>query len=118
MVVAGAVIAFGGIILGQVLSVTPNYGNKLRYSLERIQLRYDYSCDENVYGLYLVLNNSGAKSVSGLSVAMTNELCVGAIPPIPNTLSPNESLKIYLYSTESNGTITISGNNTELNIGF
>jgi len=118
VVVAGAVIAFGGVVLGQVLQDTPNYGTELRYSLERIQLRYDYSCDENVYGLYLVLNNSGPKTVSSLSITLTNELCVGAIPSIPNTLSANESLKIYLYSTESNGTITISGNNTELNIGF
>jgi hypothetical protein len=118
VVVAGAVLALGGVILGQVLQNTPNYGSQLRYSLKRIQLRYDYSCDENVYGLYLVLNNTGPETVSGLSIAMTNELCVGAIPSIPNTLASQGSLKLYLYSTASNGTIMISGNNTQLIIAF
>lgn len=118
VVVAGALLSLGGVILGQVLQTTPNYGSQLRYSLKRIQLRYDYSCDENVYGLYIVLNNSGPKTVSGLSITMTNELCVGAIPPIPNALTAQGSLKLSLYSTASNGTIMISGNNTQLNIAF
>jgi hypothetical protein len=112
------VISAGAVILGQFLLNSPNYGPELRYSLTRIPLRNDYSCDQNVYGLYLVLNNSGPKTVEGLSIVLTNELCVGAIPTIPASLSPGNSLKVYLYSTAGNGTITISGNQTQLNIQF
>ena len=95
-----------------------NYAPYMRYSLSRIPLRYDYSCDESVYGLYLVLNNSGLKVVQNLSLSITNQLCVGAIPPVPDSLLPGQTLKVYLYSTAQNGTITIRGNETEVLIQF
>src|SRR5438477_10635533 len=110
VIVVVSAISIGTIVLGQSVKNTSNYGPELRHSFTRIQLRYDYSCHQNVYGIYLILNNSGPETVQGLSFAITNELCVGAIPAIPSSLSPGASLKVYLYSTAGNGTITISGN--------
>ncbi|MFI5420753.1 MAG: hypothetical protein ACHQ1H_07265 [Nitrososphaerales archaeon] len=117
-VVAVGVLSAGFLILGQFLQNTANYGDEISYSFSRISLRYDYSCDENVYGIYLVLNNSGLRTVQGLSLSITNELCLGSIPPIPSSFLPQQSLKLYLYSTSVNGTITISGNNTMIMIPF
>jgi hypothetical protein len=117
-VVAVILVSLTILILGQFSQNASNYGSQVQYSLSRIPLRYDYSCNENVFGLYLVLTNSGSKVLQNLSLSITNELCVGAILPIPNSLLPGQSLKVYLYSAQQNGTITFSGNQTELAIQF
>ena len=111
-------ISLTALISEQFVQNRSNYAPYMRYSLSRIPLRYDYSCNENVYGLYLVLNNSGLKVVQNISLSITNQLCVGAIPPIPDSILPGQTLKVYLYSTSENGTISISGNETELLIQF
>ncbi len=117
-VVAVGVLSLGFVILGQFFQNNADYGQEVRYSFSRIALRYDYSCGENVYGIYLVLNNTGTRTVNELSLGITHELCVGAIPPLPSSLLPRHTLKLYLYSTDMNGAITMSGNNTTVMIPF
>jgi hypothetical protein len=118
VVVVSAAIAILGFALGQIQYDNEQYQANIRYQFTRISLRYDYSCDENVYGLYVNLQNNGSKIVQNLQVSVTNELCVGSIPPLPGTLDPGQSIQFYVYTTEPNGTITVSGNNTEVFIRF
>ena len=95
-----------------------SYQNHLDYSVTKTILSYDYSCDQQVYGLNMVLSNNGSKLVNDLSVSLTNELCVGAIPPLPDSLAPHQQLTFDIYTTSVNGTITITGNNTVLLVRF
>jgi hypothetical protein len=106
------------IALGQVLQNEDAYQSNIRYSFTRLYLNYDYSCDENVYGLYVDIINGGNKMVQNLSVSVTNELCVGSIPPLANALDAGQSIKFYIYTTEPNGTVSVTGNNTDLVIRF
>lgn len=105
-------------MLGQSGLRREEYRSNLKYSYTREVPTYDYSCAENVYGLYVILTNTGAKIVDNLSVSITNPLCVGSVPPLPASLDPNQTIKLYLYSDFQNGTVTISGNNTDLQIAF
>src|SRR5579872_2938450 len=98
------------LVLGQNEFNGAEYQSNIKYSFTRISLRYDYSCDENVYGLYLNLTNTDPKSVENLSVGVTNELCVGSIPPTPSALLPDHSITLYIYTTSANGTVSITGN--------
>ena len=118
IVVVSAAIAVLGFALGQIQYDNEQYQANIEYQFSRISLRYDYSCDENVYGLYVTLRNNGDKIVQNLQVSVTNELCVGSIPPLPSTLNPGHPIKFYVYTTEPNGTITVSGNNTDVFIRF
>ncbi|MDA4111602.1 MAG: hypothetical protein OK439_03625 [Thaumarchaeota archaeon] len=118
VVVALAATSLTALILGQYAQNSRDYGQSIENSFSRIALRYDYSCDENVYGFYVVLMNSGLKEVRNLSISITNPLCVGAVPILPESLPPGQSLKIYLYSTVQNGTIIFGGNDTQLAIHF
>ena len=95
-----------------------NYANNLKYSITASPIGFDYSCNERVYSVYLTLANAGNESVQHLSLSVTNGICEGAVPPIPSTLVPAQSLAIYLYSDVENGTVTVSGNNTFLTIKF
>lgn len=95
-----------------------SYQSNLVYSLSKTTLDYDYSCDQQVYDLNLNLLNNGSKYVSNFEISVTNELCVGAVPPLPNVLNPHQKLSLDLYTTSLNGTITITGNNTVLLIRF
>lgn len=106
------------ILLGQIGLNANEYQSEIKYSYSRVNLSYDYSCEENVFGLYLVVTNAGQKTVENLSVYVTNALCVGSVPPLTNTLYPNQSLKFYVYSSAQNGTVTIMGNNTDLLVRF
>jgi len=106
------------IVLGQMELSSDEYQSNISYSLSRVALKYDYSCEENVYGLYLNLTNLGTKIVQNFQVSVTNELCVGSVPPLPSYLNPGQSLQFYLYTTSPNGTISVTGNNTNLFINF
>jgi len=117
IVVVSAVIAVLGFALGQIQFDREQYQD-INYQFTRISLRYDYSCDENVYGLSVNLQNNGTKSVQDFQVSVTNELCVGSIPPLPSSLDPGQALQFYVYTTEPNGTVTVSGNNTNVYIRF
>lgn len=55
---------------------------------------------------------------SVISVSVTNALCVGAIPQLPDSLVPSQQLAVDIYTTSVNGTITITGNNTVLLVQF
>ena len=105
------------IVLGQIEQSREEY-QSLGYSFTRIALRYDYSCDESVYGLSVDLSNNGEKLVQNLSVSVTNGLCVGSVPPLPGSLSPGQSIQFYIYTSAPNGTISVTGNNTDLLINF
>jgi hypothetical protein len=116
--VAFACIAVFGVALGQIQISGEEYQSNISYSFTRLSLMYDYSCDQNVYGLHVFLKNNGVKSVQNLEVAITNALCVGSIPPLATSLSQGQSIQFYLYTTVPNGTITVTGNNTDLFIHF
>ena len=105
------------IALGQVQQSRDEY-RSIEYSFTRIALRYDYSCDESVYGLSVILSNNGEKLVQNLDVSVTNGLCVGSVPPLPSFLNPGQSIQFYIYSSSPNGTISVTGNNTDLLIHF
>jgi hypothetical protein len=118
VVVITACVAILGFALGQIQYNNEEYQSYIKYSFTRIALKYDYSCDENVYGLYLNLVNNGDRIVQDFQVSVTNALCVGSVPPLPNSLNPGQSVKFYVYTTAPNGTITVTGNNTNLFIRF
>jgi len=105
------------IVLGQVQENQDEYMS-VEYSFSRIALRYDYSCDENVYGLAITLTNNGTKLIQDFNVTITNGLCVGSVPPLPSLLSPGQSIQFYLYSSSPNGTVSVTGNNTDILIHF
>lgn len=106
------------LVTTQLAETQLNYQNEIKYSMARIPLHYDYSCDEPVHGLYMVITNIGNKVVQNFSISITNGICEGSVPSVPNSFSPLQKLEIYLYSTNPNGTVTISGNNTRLLIHF
>ena len=118
IVVVSAAIAVLGFVLGQIQFDQEQYQANIKFQFTRISLKYDYSCDENVYGLYVILQNTGNKIVQNFEVSVTNALCVGSVPPLPSALDPGQSIKFYVYSTEPNGTVTVSGNNTDVYIRF
>ena len=95
-----------------------SYQRYLSYSLTKTKLSYDYSCDQQVYSLNIVLTNDGDKLVNDLSASVTNALCVGAIPQMPDSLAPSQQLAVDIYTTGVNGTITVTGNNTVLLVQF
>ena len=118
IVIASVALAVLGFALGQIQLSKEEYQSNIKYQFSRISLRYDYSCDESVYGLFLTLQNKGNKTVQNLQISVTNELCVGSIPPLPTVLNPGQSIQFYVYTTVANGTVSISGNNTDLFIQF
>jgi hypothetical protein len=105
------------IALGQIQQSREEY-RSIGYTFTRIALRYDYSCDESVYGLSVDLSNNGGKLIQNLNVSVTNGLCVGSVPPLPGSLYPGQSIQFYIYSSAPNGTISVTGNNTDLLINF
>jgi hypothetical protein len=118
IVIASVALAALGLALGQIQLSKEEYQSNIKYQFSRIPLRYDYSCGENVFGLFITLQNNGKKTVQNLQVSVTNELCVGSIPPLPNILNPGQSIQFYVYTTVANGTVSVSGNNTDLFIQF
>lgn len=115
IVASAGVLAF---VLGQIQFDNDAYQSNIEYMFSRLSPSYDYSCDENVYGLSVSLKNNGDKMVQDLQVSVTNELCVGAIPPLPSSLNQNQSIQFYVYTTQENGTLSVTGNNTNLFIRF
>jgi hypothetical protein len=116
--VAVIVASFGVVYLEEVESIRQNYNADIGLSISREQGSFDYSCDQPVYGLYLKVSNDGEKVLSEFSVSITNPLCAGAVPPLTADLFPSQIVAIYVYSTERNGTVTISGNNTMIFLKF
>lgn len=95
-----------------------NYKSNIKYDLSKGSQSFDYSCNEKVYSLFLVLKNTGSKLVQDLSISVTHGICKGAVPPIPSSLAPVQKISLYVYTYSPNGTITVSGNNTLVSIKF
>lgn len=110
-------LGFAATLIFTNLEAQNQYG-ALTYSVSKLSPEYDYSCDEPVYGLYVILSNNGSKAIADFSVSISNPLCKGAVPPLTNVLLPSQHLGLYLYSTQENGTLTVSGNNTMVEISF
>lgn len=110
--------AIGAVAYSYYTSSLYSYTPNLKYRISKLSPQYDYSCSQPIQGIYVILDNSGQKSIQGFVVSVSNPLCKAAVPPLPSLLDENASLKFYVYSTETNGTITVSGNNTLLLIKF
>jgi hypothetical protein len=113
-----AISATGTAAYSYYTSTSNSYSPNLKIRYSKLAPQYDYSCLQPIQGIYVVLNNSGDKSIQDFSVSVSNPLCKGAVPPLPSQLKENASLDFYVYSTETNGTITVSGNNTLLLVKF
>lgn len=117
-VIVLAISAVSAIAYTQFQASRDNYNSKIQYSFIKTPVAYDYSCDENDYQIYFVIDNIGSKNVIDLSVSITNPLCEDAVPPLPASLNASSSLSFYVQSTQQNGTLTLSGNNTFVQISF
>lgn len=116
-----AIVVFGAAVLlvsTQIQNQGAVYNSSIEYKLSKQTESYDYSCNEPLFPIYLQLSNNGSKVVEDLSISITNGLCKGAVPPLPSSMNPGQSLQIYLYTTKQNGTITISGNYTTIYVDF
>jgi len=118
LLVASAFVAVLVFALGQIQTNNDEYQSYIKYSTSKLSLGYDYSCDQSVYGLFVNLTNSGHKTIDNFQVSVTNELCVGGVPSLPVALNSGQSIQFYVYTTEQNGTLSITGNNTNLFIRF
>ncbi len=117
-VVIMGIVLVGSLIYVNYVTVENAYDGALKYSISKQPPGYDYSCDEPVYELYVTLSNNGTKTVSDFLVSVSNPLCKAAVPPLPTVFPPADQLKFYVFSSQENGTLTISGNNTLVQINF
>lgn len=123
MMLTMAVVAVG-VISVSIFAVTQyqyameSYQGNIVYSIQRMPVLYDYSCDENIYEIGLSVLNNGTKLVTGLSFSISNAICVGSVSNYSSTLDPRQSMTVDLYSSVQNGTITVTGNNTILLVHF
>jgi hypothetical protein len=117
-----AAIAVFAVLYSQILIAKDSYNSQIQVSFSKSPPAYDYSCDESDYQIHFAIKNIGAKDVVGLSISISNPLCVGGVPPLPQTLNASSStgslLSFYAQSTNQNGTLTISGNNTFVQANF
>ena len=118
LVVIMGVALVGSLIYVNFVAVQNAYDGSIKYNVSKLPPGYDYSCDEPVYELYVVISNNGSKTVSDFAVSISNPLCKGAIPPLPGLFLPSQQIKFYAFSSVQNGTLTISGNNTMIQINF
>lgn len=95
-----------------------SYNSEIEYSLSRSPVVYDYSCNENDYQIHFIITNVGEKNVANLAASVTNPLCLGGNPILAKTLNASSSFSFYVQSTNPNGTLTISGNNTSVEVRF
>ncbi|MGI0078425.1 MAG: hypothetical protein ACRECH_02265 [Nitrososphaerales archaeon] len=108
----------GSLIYVNYFAAQDAYNMSIKYSVSKLPASYDFSCDEPVYGLYVVISNNGTKTVADFSVSISNPLCKAAVPPLSNALLPSQQAMFYVYSSQQDGTLTISGNNTLVEINF
>jgi hypothetical protein len=118
-VIALAIIAVSILAYTQFNIITNSYSSKIRVTFVRSPETYDYSCGESDYQLYFVVDNIGSKSVADLSLSITNPLCSGGVPPnLPKILGASSTLSFEAQSSNQNGTLTITGNNTLVEVNF
>ncbi len=117
-VIVLGVVALVSITYSQILASQNSYSREIQVSFSKSSVAYDYSCGATDYQIYFVLKNLGTKVVTGLSISITNPLCVGSIPTLPKTFNASSTLSFYAETTTENGTLTILGNNTYVVINF
>jgi hypothetical protein len=118
LVIVLAAIAVSVLGYGQLLASRNSYNSEVRYSFVRSPVTYDFSCGENDYQIHFVIANTGQKTITNFSASITSPLCVGGIPILPETLNASSTISIYAQSTNANGILTISGNNTFVQVKF
>ncbi len=113
-----AVAAVSGIAYTQLLAMKNSYDSKIDVSYTKSPVVFDYGCNTNDYQIYFVIHNIGSKNVVDFSVSISNPLCVGGTPSLPQTLNASTTMSFEAQSTAENGTLTISGNNTFVQMNF
>lgn len=117
-VIVLGVTALFSITYSQILTNQNSYNREISVSFSKSPVTYDYSCETNDYQIYFVLKNLGTKVVTGLSISITNPLCVESTPALRTTFNDSSTLSFYAQTTTENGTLTISGNNTYVLTNF
>ena len=117
-VIALAVVAVSAVAYSQLLAARDSYNSAISVSFHKSPATYDYSCGESDYQVYFTVRTTGPKTVADLSVAVTDPLCVGAVPVLANILNASSEISFYVQSAAENGTLTISGNNTLVLVKF
>ena len=95
-----------------------SYNSEIKYSFSRSPAVYDYSCNEYDYQMRFTFSNMGEKNVEHLSVTVTNPLCVGGNPILSTSLNASSMLGFYVQTTNPNGPLSITGNNTLVWVRF
>ncbi len=113
-----AISAVSVFVYTELQIMKDSYSSKIEVSFTKSPVVFDYSCGTNDYEIYFVVYNVGQKSVVDLSFSITNPLCVGSIPALQKTLNASSTMSFYSQTTSENGTLTISGNNTFVQIDF
>lgn len=116
IVLAAALII--SLVYGQFVNSEYSYNSNVKYSFEKSPVSYDYSCQQNDYQLLFTIKNAGNKTVTDFSASISNPLCVGALPAIASQFNSSQTLTFFAQTTSENGTLTLSGNNTYVNIMF
>ncbi|MDG6997508.1 MAG: hypothetical protein JRN15_00145 [Nitrososphaerota archaeon] len=106
------------VVYNQFQASRNSYNSEIRYSFSRSPFVYDFSCGENDYQIHFVISNAGEKNITNFSVSVTNPLCVGGNPILPHTLKGLSTVSFYIQTTSPNGTLTVSGNNTLVQVRF
>jgi hypothetical protein len=117
-VIALAIVAISSLIYSQSLITNNSYNSEIQVSFTKSPVAYDYSCGTNDYQIHFVIRNTGSKNVVGFSVSITSPLCAGSLPSIPDSLNASSTVAFYAQSSSENGTLTISGNNTLVQVNF
>ena len=113
-----AIIAISVFAYSEIQIMKDSYNSKIEVSFSKSPVVYDYSCRANDYEIYFVVSNVGPKKVVDLTFSITNPLCVGSIPALPKTLNASSTMSFYAQTTTENGILTISGNNTFMQVNF
>ena len=96
-----------------------SYGSEISYKVTKLPLTFDSSCGTNSEEVGVSLTNMGSKTVTDLTVNVSNPVCVGAVPvDLPTMLNKSSTLTFSVSSTDMNGTITVAGNYTLVTISF
>jgi hypothetical protein len=112
------IAALVSITYAQFVANQNSYNREISITFSKSPAAFDFTCKTNDYQIYFVLKNLGSKAVTGLSISITNPLCEVAIPLLPKTLNASSSISFEAQTEVQNGTLTVSGNNTFVQVGF
>jgi hypothetical protein len=117
-VICLGIVTVGALVYTQFFSIRDSYNPEIVYSFTKSPVTYDYSCEVNEYQVQFVIKNTGPKNVDDLSVSITNPDCEGSLPVFPSAFNSSSTLNFAAQTTAENGTLTVSGNNTFVQIMF